>query len=734
MKKIGLSIIAAIMLIAVCYTSVFAYDLPFTDVKEGSWYYEAVAYCYEKGYMTGMDATTFSTKTNLTRAQLATTLSAIENIDASAYTTQIFTDVKTGKWYSAPIAWACSNGIVTGYGNGTFGPNDNITREQLAVMLYAYANYKGIDISARQSDLTDKYTGDSHLIHEWAYDAVSWAIASGVISGNSDTTLNPRGNATRAEVATMLYKFSIYFISGTGKPASNFTVSGAFGDHMTVQRNEKLTVWGFADAAENGNYIDVTFKGQTASARVVNGKWEATFALTFPASSGGAELKVIGADKTVTFTDVLVGDVYYVMGQSNVYWSMQMLIDDLAANNLSSQLADITYTDDTNIRLFRNSSVYYMLNTGEDRQGTAKVFEDVESKNATWKLPSEGALDFSAVGYLFAYEIAQNSDVPVAMIEIDASGLPLTAFAPNELAEMWGSDIMGDDGIYYMKLGKAENNNLVVYPLQSRFAYNQQIHPLRKFSCAGILWYQGESDMANTIANYGIDEWTFSTEFADLMNYFRSNFGNSDFPVYIMEFPSCYPYASGAQYLPTGNVRAELGTIPMILDDSYVIPSSDLFTDKYWQNSIHPYCKPAQAKRAASMVLANEYGIGDINYVAGPTLESVEYVDEYTAVLTFKYVGDGLEVYSEDESGDIYGLQVLIDPSNYFDGNWENTTGYSKVTAPNQITITFNKPIYGVRYNAITEYMFPVEVNIHNSEMIPMVAFVDYLEMNSDGE
>lgn len=733
MKKIGLSLICAVLLVAICCTSVFTANLPFADVSEGSWYYDAVSYCYEKGYMDGMDAKNFGTKSNLTRAQLVTILSSIDSIDESAYTNQTFNDVKPGKWYFAPVEWAFANGIVTGYGEGVFAPSDNITREQLAVMLYAFADYKGFEVTDRE-DLT-VFTGDVNKVHSWAYEAVSWAVASGIISGNSATTLNPRGNATRAEAATMIYKFSVNFF-GSGKLASDFTVSRAFGDHMTVQRDEKLTVWGFANKAENGNHVEVTFKGEKATGIISNGKWKAVFDKTFEASAEPAEIQVKSATKTVTIKDVLVGDVYYVIGQSNVYWPMQDLINELAAKGLSYQISDVTYTDETNIRLFRNSSTFNMNATGDDRQGTSKVFEDVYSDQAVWQKPSEGALTFSAVGYLYAFNLAKQTDVPIAMIEIDASGLPLTAFAPNELAEKWGSDILGDDGIHYMKLGNAEDNTLSVYPLQSRFVYNQQIYPLRHFSTAGILWYQGESDMANTIANYGKDAWTFSTEFVDLMNYYRDNFGNDDFPVYIMELPACYNFAADAAYLPTGTVRSELGTIPMYLEDSYVIPCSDLWNDRTYSNNIHPYCKPAQAQRAADMVLSNEYGIGgDFNYVAGPVLESVEYTDEYTAVLTFKYVGDGLVAYSEDESGDIYGIQVLVDDASYYDGNWkyfiavsdrERVSGTATITSENQITVTCEQPIYGVRYNAITGAYFPIEVNLHNSDEIPMVAFVDY--------
>ena len=725
MKKLGLSILAVVMLVAICCTSVFAADMPFTDVKEDSWYYDYVALCYEKGYMTGVSGTEFGPKVTLSRAQLATILSSIEGIDASAYTEQIFTDVPNGKWYSAAVNWAQSAGVVAGYNDGSFGPNDNITREQLAVMLFAYASHKGLDVADRVADLNSQFSGDSASIHSWAFDAVSWAVANEIITGTSATTINPRGSATRAEAATMIYKFALKFVGGS--PASEFTVSRAFGDGMVVQRNEKLSVWGFAPESENGNYVDVSFKGQKASARIADGQWKAVFNFDFSADAAGSDIVVSGADKTVTISDVLVGDVYFVIGQSNIDYNMTDLKNALTEASQLYQIDGVEFDDASNIRLFRNSNRYYITETGENAQGTATVFEDVKSEEATWKKPSVGGSDFSAIGYLLANRLAADLQIPIGMIEIDASGAPLTSFAPNELAEKWGSDYFNEElGIYCMKLGSAENGNYIPFLLPSRFVYNQQINPLKNFSCAGLVWYQGESDFLNTVDYYGKDGWTFATEFADLMNYYRANFGNSDFPVYMIEFPPCFNVAANAAYIPTGYVRAELGSVPTILDDCYVVPSSDLWNQVYWQNNLHPYCKPAQSKRLAEMILANEFEIGDMEYVAGPTLKNVEYVDDCTVVLTFDYVGDGIYAFSDDESGDIYGLQVLIDEDNYYDDYWADVNGTAEFTAANEITITFTQPIYGVRYNAITENYFYASANLCNSKRVPMVSFADY--------
>ena len=296
------------------------------------------------------------------------------------------------------------------------------------------------------------------------------------------------------------YTFVVQFTDGSvnvynytfADYAKNFTVSRAFGDHMTVQRDKQLSVWGWADPSDEGKSVKVDFKGETAYGTVENGEWKAVFDATFPASATPATITVSGDESAapVVISDVLVGDVYYIMGQSNVHWSTGMLQLDLAANNLHD-LDDVSFDNSTNIRLFRNSHLFQEGKTGEDAWGTAKVYEDVDSPQAVWARPSDfnansvydfntefiGGRSFSAVGYLFAYNLAQETDVPIAMIEIDASGYPLTTFAPNELADKWHSDVMNTDtGVYYLLVGGQ------VYPLQSRMAFNQQIYPLQNFS------------------------------------------------------------------------------------------------------------------------------------------------------------------------------------------------------------------------------------------------------------
>ena len=178
--------------------------LPFTDVAVGDWYYDAVAYVYENGLMTGTSGTLFSPNATTTRAMIVTILYRLEGSPV-ANGSAGFTDVAYGTWYTAAVNWAAANDIVTGYGSGKFGPMDPITREQMAAILFRYADFKGMDTTAR-ADLSG-YT-DAGDISAYAVEAMSWANAEGFITGTTATTLKPQGSATRAQVATILTRYA----------------------------------------------------------------------------------------------------------------------------------------------------------------------------------------------------------------------------------------------------------------------------------------------------------------------------------------------------------------------------------------------------------------------------------------------------------------------------------------------------------------------------------------------
>lgn len=174
----------------------------FNDVVPGAWYTDAVQYAYDNGLMTGTSATTFEPNTTTTRGMIVSMLHRLEG--SPAVGSADFSDVAGGDWYADPVAWAASEGIVGGYGDGTFGPNDPITREQMASILYRYADYKGLDVSARAS--LDAYS-DADSVSPWASDVMSWAVSEGIISGMTEDTLAPQGTATRAQVAAMFQRF-----------------------------------------------------------------------------------------------------------------------------------------------------------------------------------------------------------------------------------------------------------------------------------------------------------------------------------------------------------------------------------------------------------------------------------------------------------------------------------------------------------------------------------------------
>ena len=175
---------------------------PFTDVLDGTWYREAVQYVYENNMMSGTGSTTFSPDSPTSRGMIVTILHRLEGEPSAAGGT-LFADVPDGQWYTGAVAWANVNEIVTGYENGNFGPDDPITREQMAAILYRYAVYKGYD-STILGDVSVFQDGDK--VSSYALDAVNWAVGAGLLQGTDGNMLSPGGGATRAQAATILMR------------------------------------------------------------------------------------------------------------------------------------------------------------------------------------------------------------------------------------------------------------------------------------------------------------------------------------------------------------------------------------------------------------------------------------------------------------------------------------------------------------------------------------------------
>lgn len=178
--------------------------LPFSDVDASDWYYDAVAYVYENDLMQGVSATRFAPQGSLTRAMFVTILGRLDGVTEAAYPGSSFSDVPTGQWYSAYVQWAAETEIVTGYGNGQFGPTDPVTREQMAVILYRYAQLKGYDTTVSGSLSA---FSDAAKVSAYALDAMKWAVGSNLISGTENGTLTPQDYATRAQIASVFRQY-----------------------------------------------------------------------------------------------------------------------------------------------------------------------------------------------------------------------------------------------------------------------------------------------------------------------------------------------------------------------------------------------------------------------------------------------------------------------------------------------------------------------------------------------
>lgn len=178
-------------------------ELNFTDVKESDWFYKGVAYVVDKGIMSGVSENEFAPAGKLTRAMLVQMLYNMESRPACD-AENAFMDVPVGQWYTDAVIWANDEKIVSGMGDGLFAPNMEITREQMVVMLYNYAKYKGYDVTASAG--LSKFA-DNASVSTWAQPAMQWAVAEGYISGMGDNQLAPQGTATRAEIASVIMRF-----------------------------------------------------------------------------------------------------------------------------------------------------------------------------------------------------------------------------------------------------------------------------------------------------------------------------------------------------------------------------------------------------------------------------------------------------------------------------------------------------------------------------------------------
>ncbi len=477
--------------------------------------------------------------------------------------------------------------------------------------------------------------------------------------------------------------------------AASFTVSNVFDSNMVVQRNEYVRVWGFADESENGKKVSATFMGKRADALIENGEWEIVFRQKFAANpSLGNDLVVYSGDETeYVFEDVLIGDVFMIVGQSNVQYSMGQYL----ANEPELKWTKELLKENSIIRYNYNSNTQ---SEGYPARGTEDVCADAINDFGWVKPDASNIEELSAMGYLIAHQIAEltENQIPVGISQFSASGRPLSVFMPNHLAEELGSDHFDENkGIY---VGNYHGN------VETRYMYNHYLNPFEKMPIAGIVWYQGEAESNIELSSVYVERFTA------LMEYMRSthNLVNKNFPVFFVEYPSVYKVVGSNEYLDTGRIRATVGMIPNSLSNSYVAVCSDLWNDTTNDNNIHPYCKYEQAERVTDLMQAVIYGSKTLDEATGPILESYELSsNRKTLTLKFSNCGEGLT--TSDGGTTVVGFSGLTNKN-------ETTTKINvvaEITAPDTITITFNKASCGVAYNFVAENFFGVDVNLCDS-------------------
>lgn len=480
--------------------------------------------------------------------------------------------------------------------------------------------------------------------------------------------------------------------------AADFSVSRVFSDNMVVQRGEHIRVWGFAPESENGKKVSGEFKGMFAEALIENGEWCLTFGARLEADINGAEMTIYTDTKEVVFSDILVGDVYMVIGQSNV--------EATVGGNVTTDASDAI------IRLNRTNN-----STGGSfpEKGTDYVYKDFGNTKQWTKATANDIAGFSAIGYYFAKEIVErtNAKVPVGVIEIGFSGAPLGSYLPNEIAEEYDTDVLTSKGTYL-----TTGVNAATSP--GRFIYNCHLAPFEKYAMAGLIWYQGESN--NSLG----EAEKYNEVFAALMTYMRSthNLVNKNFPVFIMEFPSIYQKPAGFDgtwhFMELGIIRSYMGSIPTILKNSYVSVSNDLWANREYFNSLHPTCKPAQAERLAMLAEAVIYNNIALEDATGPVFKGAEISeDKKTVVITFTNVGDGLST----KNGGIDVLGIIGLSYDAF-GHVTVSPTSAKITAKDQITVTFNTEVKAVAYNYDSEDYYGETINLCNSSGCPASAFM----------
>lgn len=471
---------------------------------------------------------------------------------------------------------------------------------------------------------------------------------------------------------------------GTPSATDSWRTSKAFANHMVLDSDCPL-IYGF-DAAP-GEKIYASIAGVTACGY---GKADGSFNIRFPKldyNTTGQTLTVYNDRKSETFTDILIGDVYFIGGQSNA---------DYEFNRTHLYNADLAAMD-------TNMPIRYMVQDGTDGNGERPCKEPY-SGNQWQALSRDTVGKLSGFGYYFAERIAKgtNNTVPIGFVQISEPGAHLQMLSPNAVNDYF----------------TAWEGATLITNIGGAWIHNNYVASFEKMKISGMIYYQGESDSAPAVSNYlsnpNEQVMTYTKRFAELVSYYRKT-TKSNFPVYNVTLTTY-----GAEWV-TEKMRTMQTNGCYEIDDYYAIASFDCGYLSGIGDSMHPPYKKPLGYRLGDIALAVKYDKLSLEYAHGPLKDSVVY-DGNTATITFRYVGDGLKAIGPN-GGQLLGFEGVTTSG-------QPISVSAEIVGKNQIKLTASQNLAGVRY-AYFRYATLKNANMANSAGKLMLPFTDGAEAQS---
>lgn len=457
---------------------------------------------------------------------------------------------------------------------------------------------------------------------------------------------------------------------------ATLSVSRTYSDHMVIQRDVRFKVWGFSN--KDGAEIRGLFMGDEARAVVADGKWEMTFAPKEATDEPQTLTIDDSCGNTVTFEDILVGDVYFIAGQSNA---------EITLSNYWSVANKQKYDESRPLRLFQEGADYVIAN----KKTATEPWEDVKNPQWYWRTASRNtAVATSALGYFVGSELVDKTGVPIGIVCMAANGAKINELMPKELVAKFKYKVGGN--------------------VSPSAYYNALMHPFLNMKFKAMVFFQGESE---AFAGANPAPKKYARDFEAVMTEYRRLWG-FDFPIYNVQL-SDYTAAGSKSCINVGQVRTEQYNAYKAMTGIRLIPSYDLGAEEGDPNHFHSPYKKELAERIVPLILADLYGMGDINDALAPEPVEITLSEDKTYfTVRFENVGEGLVSTSGDNTVAGFAVGKLA----------KLTPAEAEIISKDTVKVYVPKGAgsLGIGYAAIT-HVTDETVQLYNSNGIPALAF-----------